>query len=113
MMIPTLILWSLTLAALSISIFALSVAYRSSARSLLKQHSALSMLQREQTEQLENLTLQLRNLRSRMNMQAYRARKRGKSEERDDEDDPGSERDSQLEWKRKMNLQLALRGGPK
>jgi len=118
---PMLTLWLLTLAALSISISALFVAYRTSGRYLSRQLSALSELSKELHENQENLTQQLRNIRSRLNMQAYRKRKLATDGDAPASDEelplagprPGSDRDAGLEWKRKMNLQLALRGGPK
>lgn len=107
MTIPMLITLSLTLAALCISIFALIVVRRSSAQSLSSQLSEHSIL-------LEQLAHQLRNIRARLNMQAYRARKRGESPESEEngvEVAPAAA--GSTEWKRKMNLQLALRGTPK
>lgn len=109
MTIPMLILSFLTLAAVCVSIFALAVVRRSSGQrqlSLLSEHST----------QLEELSLQLRNLRARLNMQAYRARKRGESTESTNNEDsaelaPVSK--SAEDWKRRMNLQLALNRNPK
>lgn len=105
MTIPMLILSFLTLAAVCASIFALIVVRRSSAQ---RQFSLLS----EHSTQLEELSLQLRNLRARLNMQAYRARKRGESTEQTTESDSVGELapagSAAAEWKRKMNLQLAL-----
>lgn len=117
----TLILWFLTLVALSTSISALFVAFRTSGRYLSRQLSALSELSKELHENQENLTQQLRNIRSRLNMQAYRKRKLATDGDEPASDEelplagprPSGDRESQLEWKRKMNLQLALRGGPK
>lgn len=112
------LMWSLTLAALSISICALVVAYRSSARYLSRQLNELSRAYGELVEMNEKLSHQLRNIRSRLNMQAHRARKRGQLPD-DDDDAADAElplagpRPSGLsgdEWRRKMNLQLLTRG---
>lgn len=100
MTIPTLLLWSLTLAGLCTSIFALSVALRSSARSLSKRLSELSERTSTQDESIEKLSHELRNLRSRLNMQNHRARKR---ENGVDEEAPKGR-----DWVRKANLALAL-----
>jgi len=106
MTIPTLALWFLTLAALSASIFALFAVLRSSAHAQSKQLYEHSM-------QLEQLTLQLRNLRSRLNMAAYRERKASEagstSSITENDDAPDAQRDPDA-WKRAMNRTLALKG---
>lgn len=100
--------------ALSISICALFVAYRTSGRYLSKRLNELSTSYGELVEMNEKLSHQLRNIRSRLNMQAHRARKRGQlpddDEEASDEELPlAGPRPRGLsgdEWRRKMNLQL-------
>jgi biopolymer transport protein ExbB/TolQ len=104
-MIPTLLLWSLTLAALCTSIFALFVAYRSSAQYQSKRLFDLSNSLREQSATLDTLAEQLKAMRQRENMRAYRNRRSGKSEELDEPDDRAGD---QRDWVRKMNEQLAL-----
>lgn len=105
MTIPMLLLWSLTLAALCASIFALSAVLRSSDRSLSRQLSALSTRLREQEATLEELSGQLRSMRAREHMRAYRARKRGESPE----DEPQSELElgGGRAWVQAMNEKLA------
>lgn len=114
MTIPTQVQLLLTLVALSVSISALFAAYRTSARYLSKRLSEHSQQLADLSESHEQLTHQLRNLRSRLNMQSARARKR-EPEPAADEELPlaGPRAEEALDWKRKMNLQLALRGGPK
>lgn len=101
MTIHTVLLWSLTLAALFASIFALSVALRSSDRSLYSRLSALSMQCKEQSATLDELSAQLKAMRQRENMRAYRDRRNGKSAEPDAGDDPRA-------WVNETNKQLAL-----
>lgn len=105
MTIPMLLLWSLTLAALCASIFALSAVLRSSDRSLSRQLSALSTRLREQEATLEELSGQLKSMRAREHMRAYRARKDGKSLEGDagEQLDLGAGR----AWVQDMNERLA------
>lgn len=105
-MIPTLALWSLTLAALCASIFAVYVALRSSDRYLSRRLSALSESLREQSATLDTLGEQLKALRQRENMRAYRNRRAGKSEEPSDEDE--SPAADQRDWVHRMNEKLAL-----
>jgi uncharacterized coiled-coil protein SlyX len=100
---PTLALWFLTLAALFASIFALSVALRSSDRSLFSRLSALSMQCKEQSATLDELSAQLKAMRQRENMRAYRDRRAGKSAEAE----PDTEGDPRT-WVRETNKQLAL-----
>ena len=109
-MIPTLVLWSLTLAALCASIFALLVAVRSSDRSLSRQLSALSTRSRELEATLDELSAQLKAQRQRENMRAYRLRKGSKTETADDLDEETTSTQSADEWRRRMNRQLALKG---
>lgn len=105
---------TLTLATLSLSILALSIATcallaarHSSARSLLKQLTALSERLSDLSEAHETMSLQFRNLRSRLNMQAMRSKK-ANSETPADQDtpriDPEAEKDR---WTREMNLKIA------
>jgi len=101
-MTPTLILWLLTLAALCISTFALFAALHTSDRSLYKRLSALSGSLDEHSATLDLLGEQLKALRQRENMRAYRARRNGKSEEPDEP--PQDSRD----WVHRTNEQLAL-----
>lgn len=103
MTIPMLVLWSLTLAGLCTSIFALSVALRSSARSLSKRLYELSERASTTDESIEKLSHELRNLRSRLNMQNHRARKRENGETPVDDAAPRGR-----DWVRKANLALAL-----
>lgn len=108
-MILTLVSLSLTLVALFTSIFALSAVRRSSGPSLLKRLS-------EHSTQLEELTLQLRNLRSRLNMAAYRERRRESSQTSTTENDDGDlpdPKNSPEAWKRAMNRRLAMKGTPR
>ena len=105
----TLIPLSLSILALAVSTCALFVALRTSARSLSKRLYELSASLNEQAEMSERLTTQLRNLRSRLNMQAYRARK----VTGDQTDGEPSGEESPDSWKKRMNRQLALRGVPK
>lgn len=102
MTIHTLLLWFLTSGALLTSIFALFVALRTSGPFLSRQLSALSMTLREQQTNLDELTLQLKAMRQRENMRAYRRRKGGESSETDDEP-AGNGR----EWVQSMNERLA------
>lgn len=115
MTIPMLALWSLTALALALSIFALFAALRSSDRYLSKRLSEHSTQLQELAESHEALTVALRNLRSRLNMQASRARKAQEPGEASDADLPLAGPRPALsseEWKRRMNLQLATRGVP-
>jgi len=102
MTIPTLLQWLLTSAGLFISIFALFVALHSSDRSLSKRLSAHSTQLQEQQATLDELSAQLKALRQRENMRAYRRRRGGESNE-----------DEQLElsdgrsWVQNMNEKLA------
>lgn len=110
MTIPMLALWSLTVLALLLSIFALSVALRSSGRSLSRQLYVLSTQSQELAESHEALSVQLRNLRSRLNMQASRARKAQAADAEPSDGELPLAGGSSLppdEWKRRMNLQLA------
>lgn len=101
----TLLLLSLTSVALFTSIFALSAVLRSSDRSLSRQLSGLSTRLREVETTLDELSAQLKALRQRENMRAYRSRKAGKS------DDPEPELDlddtSGRAWVQQMNERLA------
>lgn len=110
-----------SLVALSISICALFVAYRTSGRYLSKRLNELSTSYGELAEMNEKLSHQLRNIRSRLNMQQHRARKRGQLPDQDDdaadEELPlAGPRPSGLhadEWRRRMNLQLLTGRGRK
>lgn len=107
MTIPMLLQWSFTAAALCISTYALVVARRTSDRSLIRRLQELSTLHSELTETVEKLTLRLRNLGARMNMQAYREKKaNGEIPSAQDgaTTDPEVEKDR---WTREMNLKIA------
>ncbi len=86
-MVPTLLLWSLTAVALCLSIFALAVAFRTSDPSQSRRLSALSTSLKEAEASLDELSAQLRAMRQREAMRAYRLRKRGGSQD-DDEPEP-------------------------
>lgn len=105
MTIHTLLLWSLTLVALCASIFALSAVLRSSDRSLSRQLSALSTRLKEQEATMEELSGQLRSMRAREHMRAYRARKAGKSDEPEPQDE--LELGEGRAWVQQMNEKLA------
>lgn len=115
-MTHTLILWSLTGLALLLSIFALAVAWSTSDRSLAKRLRELSIRCSDLEAQFENMTAELRKLRARANMQAFRGRKAGESSQTVD---PEQDRESDgREWVRSMNerlmqAKLGLTGGGK
>jgi len=112
-MILTLITLSLTAAALSLSIYAAVVARRTSARSLLKQLSALSMRVDSLEDDAANLERLTRNLQVRANMATMRARQKATAPEEPEERSgngsaPMSESEKD-EWQRRMNRELALK----
>ena len=90
------------MAALCASIFALFVAHRSSGQYLSRRLSALSDTLKEQSATLDTLAEQLKAMRQRENMRAYRHRRNGKSDEADE-----PPQDSR-EWVHRTNEQLAL-----
>jgi len=98
MTIATAVTLLLTLAALFASTFALFAARRSLALSRSRLPSELLTRLAEAEANLETLSSQLRNVRSRLNMQAYRARKA---------EEPEPEADNGAEWRRRMNAELA------
>lgn len=105
MTILTVVQWSLTLAALFLSTFALFAWRRSSARSLSRQLSELS-------EQFQAMHLTQRSHAARLSqLKGQLTDKKNRVPEPTDDDLPlpASNPD---EWKRKMNLRLALRGKP-
>jgi len=79
--IPMLSLLLLTSAGLCISICALAVALRTSARSLSKQLAVLSTRQEALELEQQSLEANHRKLRSRLNMQNYRAREKENGED--------------------------------
>lgn len=94
----------------AISIGALVVALRSSGLFLSKRCGELSLALSQLAESHESLTLQLRNIRSRLNMQAMRDRKAVAEVSVDDS--PAIRADSTVEeanvrWARETNLALA------
>jgi len=92
----------LSLIGIGISISAYVAVRRSLGTSLSKRLSEHSIA-------LEELTLQLRNLRARLNMKAYRDRKNQNGES--DSDPPPAQTGET--WKDRMNRELALRMIPK
>lgn len=108
----TLVTLLLSSVGLFVSIFALSVALHSSDRSLSKRLSGLSTSFKEAEATLDELSSQLKALRQRENMRAYRARKTGKSAALDDWVDPDDLATSESSgdgrrWVQRMNEQLA------
>ena len=101
MTIPTLLQWLLTAAALFASMSALFVALHTSDRSLSKRLSALSTAFKEAEATLEELSAQLKAMRQRENMRAYRRRKGGESSEIDELPADGRS------WVQEMNERLA------
>lgn len=85
-MLTTLALFILSLVALSVSMFAAYVSRRTSARSLSKRLDELLSRCSEVETSLEVVSGQLKNLRARLNMQAYR--KRRDQEESEDSSTP-------------------------
>lgn len=112
---PTLTMWSLIGAALSLSIFALVVALRTSARSQSKRLAALSTrveeLQSDMDSTQSELRAQLQRERSRANMATLRASRKATERVEAEDSANGSggralteaEKD---EWQRTMNLKL-------
>lgn len=104
-MTTTLLLLSLTLAGLCISIFALFAAHHSSGRYQSKRLSELSDTLREQQGTLDTLAEQLKAMRQRENMRAYRNRRA----HTDDDETPAEPKTrDQRDWVRQMNETLAL-----
>lgn len=108
---PTLIIWTalfLSFLATAFSIFALYAMSRSSTHRLYSQLAALSEAQ-------DSLNVQLRSVKVRLSALS-KPRKDGKFATADDAGtDEGlpDARENPLEWKRRMNLRLAMKGAPK
>ena len=101
MTLPILISLSVSILALVCSLFAVLAWRRSSTRQLSMQLSELSQSQ-------EALNLQMRSVKVRLSALS-RPRKNGKFGASDDQDATGDKAPTDAaEWKRKMNLQLAL-----
>lgn len=90
--------------ALLLSIIALVAGSRSSDRSLYKRVSGLSMQHSGLAESLELLTLQLRNLRSRLNMTSRRDKN---NSETSSAEPKGNSEELNEQWARDMNLKIA------
>lgn len=107
MTILTLATLSLSISALCIATYALLVAHRSSDRSLRKALTELSERFSELSESHEAVTLQFRNLRSRLNMAILRD-KRANPAESAAPDTPKIDAESEKDrWQREMNLKIA------
>lgn len=103
MTIPTVLALSLSFLALFTSMSALYAWRRSSARSQSVQLSEL-------LETVESLTVQLRNMRARLNMQTHRAKKAGQSSASAEPTDNGDEASQDDAWKRTVaRQQLGMR----
>jgi len=99
-----LLAWSLSTSALLLSIYALSVARRTSDQSLAKRLSELSLQSREHAELIDQLSDKLKNLRSRVSMQAHLAKKANGEAQAANGPMTEAEKD---EWQREMNLKIA------
>lgn len=115
-MIYTVVLWLLLFMALCTSIGALVAAHRSSALSHWKRVEELSERFSKLEASHEELTHQLRNLRSRLNMQAGKDRRSELSQAQNGGSlidpmippGPGASEEHKAAWKRAMNLKIAM-----
>lgn len=107
MMEPMHAMWFLTLAALFASIFALVVAFRTSDPSLSRRLSGLSTSLKEAEATLDELSAQLKAMRQRENMRAYRDRKRAGAEDEEPAAEPARRGQSNRDWVQEMNERLA------
>lgn len=102
---PMAILSLLSILAGCTSICALGIALRTSATSHSKRLNEHSRLISELSGVQEELTLQLRNLRARLNMQAHREKK---AADANGQDPAASDtKDSDEKWLRETNLAIA------
>ena len=104
--------WSLIAATLLLSIYALSVARRTSDRSLLKQLREHSTRLQEIEENLDTVTLQLKRERARNNMRSLRESRRvTEADEQEQSGAPsfnGSDAEAAKDrWQRETNLRIA------
>lgn len=116
MMTPMQIAWSLSGAALLLSICALCVALRTSVRSQLKRLSALSTrleaVESDMTSMQDELLKQLHRERARANMASLRARQKATEPGEPGASSNGSGERTEADkdaWQREMNLRI-LRG---
>lgn len=101
---------SVSVTALALSIGALVAATRLLAQSRLTSASVLSAQLGELTLTVESLSNQIRNVRSRLNMQAYRARQVAPSEPPSQETQPATD-DERARIRAELNATLAKRNG--
>jgi hypothetical protein len=97
--------------ALVSSIGAWLAALRLLAHSRLNSASVLSAQLSELTLTVESLTQQLRNVRSRLNMRAYRARQEAQSDPPSQETRPETD-EERARLRAELNATLAKRNGP-
>lgn len=99
-------MWLLTGAALSLSIFALVVALRSSARSHLRRLAVLSAQLADLDETVATLASALNRERAKSNMRELRASRKATAH---DEPAGPNGAESPDEWQRRMNRELAAK----
>lgn len=113
-MTPMQALWSLTLASLCLSICAACVAFRTSARSLLKRLKEHSEHLEELAQDHETLRQALHRETARNNMRSLRQRRKATESDAPEEAHPdgnsgsfGTSEAGKDEWTRKANLAIA------